>query len=78
MATITVRGLDDETVRALKVRAAQAGRSMEAEVREILADAVRGHGDEYGFGTMLRERFRGLGPLDIPPRTDMGRTVDLS
>ena len=41
MATITTRNLDPEIVRALKERAKENGRSMEAEVRHILADAVR-------------------------------------
>jgi|AGTN01.1.fsa_nt_gi Plasmid stability protein len=41
MASITVRNLPDETHRALRVRAAQNGRSTEAEVREILEEAVR-------------------------------------
>ena len=41
MAVVTVRNLPDETHRALKVRAAQHGRSTEAEIRAILDDAVR-------------------------------------
>jgi plasmid stability protein len=41
MASITVRNLPDETHRALRVRAAQHGRSTEAEIREILEEAVR-------------------------------------
>jgi plasmid stability protein len=41
MASITVRNLPDETHRALRVRAAQHGRSTEAEVRAILEEAVR-------------------------------------
>lgn len=36
MAMLTVRKLSDEVHRALRVRAAQHGQSMEAEVREIL------------------------------------------
>lgn len=39
MATITVRNLPDEIRRRLRQRAARAGRSMEAEVREILTRA---------------------------------------
>ncbi len=38
MAAITVRNLPDETVAKLRVRAAQRGRSMEAEVRELLVE----------------------------------------
>ncbi|PKY10484.1 plasmid stabilization protein [Acidithiobacillus marinus] len=41
MAILTVRNVSDEVHRALRVRAAQHGRSMEAEVREILAAAVK-------------------------------------
>jgi antitoxin FitA len=42
MAMLTVRNLpDDDVHRALRVRAAQHGQSTEAEVREILASAVK-------------------------------------
>ena len=40
VATLTIRNLDDELRRRLKVRAALHDRSMEAEVRVILAAAV--------------------------------------
>lgn len=36
MATVTVRNLPDEVHRALRVRAAHHGRSIEAEIRDIL------------------------------------------
>ena len=41
MAMLTVRNLPDDVHRALRMRAAQHGRSTEAEVREILAIAVK-------------------------------------
>jgi plasmid stability protein len=41
MAILTVRNVPDEVHRALRVRAARHGRSTEAEVREILAAAVK-------------------------------------
>ncbi len=41
MTTITTRDIDPEIIRRLKERARNNGRSMEAEVRQILADAVR-------------------------------------
>jgi antitoxin FitA len=44
MAMLTVRNLPDEVRRALRVRAAQHGRSTEAEVRAILEEAVKPHG----------------------------------
>jgi plasmid stability protein len=40
MAVLTVRNVPEEVHRALRVRAAEHGRSTEAEVREILAAAV--------------------------------------
>lgn len=41
MAMLTVRNLPDDVHRALRVLAAQHGRSTEAEVREILAMAAK-------------------------------------
>ncbi|MEY2341181.1 plasmid stabilization protein [Acidithiobacillus sp. IBUN Pt1247-S3] len=41
MAILTVRNVPDDVHRALRVRAAQHGRSTEAEVREILTAAVK-------------------------------------
>lgn len=41
MTAITVRNVPIETHRALRVRAAQNGRSTEAEIRAILDEAVR-------------------------------------
>jgi plasmid stability protein len=41
MPAVTIRKLSEETHRALKVRAAENGRSTEAEIRAILDDAVR-------------------------------------
>lgn len=40
MATITVRGLEENVRAALKQRARRHGRSMEAEARQILTDQV--------------------------------------
>ena len=41
MAVLTVRNLPDDIHRALRVRAAENGCSTEAEVRRILAQAVK-------------------------------------
>jgi plasmid stability protein len=41
MSAVTIRNLPEEIHRALKVRAAHHGRSTEAEIREILASAVK-------------------------------------
>lgn len=44
MAMLTVRNLPNDVHRALRVRAALHGNSTEAEVREILATAVKPEG----------------------------------
>jgi plasmid stability protein len=62
MAAITVRNLPDETARALKARAASAGRSTEAEVREILNAAVR---PPVGIGTALADLGKRVGGVDL-------------
>jgi antitoxin FitA len=66
MAAVTVRNLPDETLRALKLRAAKGGRSTESEIREILADAVR---SPVGLGSALASIGRKLGGVKLdPPR----------
>lgn len=52
MAALTVRNLPDEVHRALRIRAAQHGRSTEAEVREILESAVKPEG-RVKLGSLL-------------------------
>ena len=54
MAMLTVRNLPDEVHRALRVRAAQHGHSMEAEVREILEASVSPQG-RVKLGTLLAD-----------------------
>jgi plasmid stability protein len=41
MAQVLVRNLDDDVVERLKLRAATAGRSLEAELRDIVTAAAR-------------------------------------
>lgn len=41
MASITIRNLDDEVKRCLRKQAAEHGRSLEAEVRDILSRHLR-------------------------------------
>lgn len=75
MASIVVRGLDDSVKRRLAAQAEEHGRSMEAEVRDILARAVsRPH-----VGLALLEAARAVGgveELPIPDRSDAARGVD--
>ena len=52
MPSITVRNVPEEVHRALRVRAAQHGRSAEAEIREILSNAVKPEG-RVKLGSLL-------------------------
>lgn len=67
MSALTVRNLPDETHRALKLRAAQHGRSTEAEVRHILESAVR---PKVGLGSALDAIGRGVGGLELDLQRD--------
>jgi antitoxin FitA len=64
MSSITIRHLPEETLRALRVRAALAGRSTEAEVRAILEQAVRPEG-RIQLGSLLAEIGRQAGGFDL-------------
>lgn len=71
MASITVRNLDDGLKRRLRIRAAENGKSMEQEARDILRAAL---GDASAtsadLGSSIRARFAPLGgvELELPPR----------
>ena len=62
MPSVTVRNVPDEVHRALRVRAAKHGRSAEAEIREILENAVKPEG-RLKLGSLL---------------ADIGRKINLS
>lgn len=73
MATITIRQLDDRTKAKLRVRAAEHGRSMEEEAREILRSALIQKAPKGSLSLRIRRRFAPLGGVDlkIPPRDAM-------
>ena len=54
MPSITVRNVPDEVHRALRVLAARHGHSTEAEIRDILANAVKPQGRKQ-LGSLLAE-----------------------
>ncbi len=78
MSVLTVRNLDDELKTRLRVRAAQNGRSMEAEAREILRESLapRKAGD---LGERIHARLAGLGldEIELPSRTELTRAPGL-
>jgi len=61
MASITIRNLEQDTKRKLKIRAATNGRSTEQEAREILKSALAQTSRKH---SNLAERIRAIfGPL---------------
>ena len=66
MASLSVRRLDGEVFRRLKIRAQRDGLSMEETVRRILADAVV---DLEPAGAMIRRIIGGNAiDFDLPAR----------
>jgi plasmid stability protein len=79
MASITIRNLPDDTKKRLRLRAAQNGRSLEAEARELLKAGV-GHRpakEETGADLFdqIRSGFEALGAVDLPLPVRRGRKV---
>jgi plasmid stability protein len=70
-ATLTIRNLDPAIKERLRVRAAHNGRSMEAELRAILTEAVGTERNrDINLAEAIRRRFAPLGgvELDLPAR----------
>ena len=79
MAALSIRNLDDEVKHRLHVRAARHGRSMEAEIRSILEEAVREPEGPGNLFTTLLDRVGALGgvELELPARSTPARAADL-
>ena len=69
MASVTIRNLSGETHRALKVRAAQHGRSTEAEIRDILERAANPP-ERIKLGSALAAIGREFGGVDLAIERD--------
>lgn len=70
MASLTIRNLDSNLKSQLRLRAARHGCSMEAEVRNILAETLNPATAEKNLALAVRKRFETLytESLPIPPR----------
>ncbi|HMA72523.1 MAG TPA: plasmid stabilization protein [Xanthobacteraceae bacterium] len=61
MAQLLVRDLEDDVKTRLQNRAARHGRSLEAEVRDILRNAAKEESMQQGaLGTRIASRFAAL------------------
>lgn len=79
MSMLTVRDLDPEVKAKLRERAARRGRSMEAEVRQILGDAVAVDEQRPNVADSIFRHFGGIDvELELPERAAASqRAVDL-
>ena len=73
MSSITIRNLDPGVKERLRIRAAQHGRSMEAEARSILQSTLKEPArlPARNLYQRIRARFEPLGgadDLELPPR----------
>jgi len=67
MASLVIRKLDDRTKSRLRVCAAQHGRSMEEEAREILRSALTNTKvKQENLADAIRRRFAPFGGIDLP------------
>jgi antitoxin FitA len=63
MGQLTVRKVDDEIIRRLKIQAAEHGRSAEAEHREILKRVLMGEAAAEDFWALARRLREETGPV---------------
>lgn len=64
MATVTIRNLPDEVHRAIRLLAAQHGRSTEAEIRGILTQSVQSE-ERVRIGSELRRYAEKIGGAEL-------------
>ena len=73
MASITIRNLDDSITHRLRIRAAEQGRSIEEEARDILRHVVGAGRPAHNLAAPIRARVvpTGGADLDLPPHEPM-------
>ncbi len=73
MASITIRNLNDDIKQRLRVRAAEHGRSMEEEVRDILRRVMGDGAPPRNLAAAIRARIAPFGgvEIDLPGREPM-------
>lgn len=67
MASLVIRKLDDYIKSRLRARAAQHGRSIEEEAREILRSALlQAEAPQENIAEAIRHRFAPFGGVELP------------
>lgn len=66
MASLTIRNLEDALKASLRIRAAEHGRSMEEEARQILRKSLVRERPSGGLGSRIASRFSAVGGVELP------------
>ncbi|MDN5843358.1 MAG: plasmid stabilization protein [Alcaligenaceae bacterium] len=68
--TMTIRNIDEQLKKRLRVQAARHGRSMEEEVRDILRSALSVRPEDgQSLVEAIRSRIMPLGGIELKPNT---------
>ncbi|MFM8481216.1 MAG: FitA-like ribbon-helix-helix domain-containing protein [Gammaproteobacteria bacterium] len=80
MASITIRNLEDDLKRRLKIRAAEHGRSMEEETRDILRRVMSDADSPRDLAAAIRARVSPAARADLtlPTREPMREPPQLA
>lgn len=76
MASLTIRNIDESLKASLRLAAAENGRSMEEEARQILKHFMLRKKNMTGIGTSIARRFAQTGGIELPeiPRSSPRHT----
>ncbi len=80
MPSLTIRNIDESLKERLRICAAENGRSMEEEARQILKHFLLTKKRDMGIGTRISQRFSAVGGVDLPemPRSLPRRLPDIA
>ncbi|MFP4392101.1 MAG: FitA-like ribbon-helix-helix domain-containing protein [Desulfohalobiaceae bacterium] len=79
MASLTIRNIEESLKNSLRIRAAEHGRSMEEEARQILMHSLLSARSTQGIGSRISGRFAAVGGIDLPkPFRSIPRELDFS
>jgi len=74
MTVLTIRDVSDETVRTMKIRAAQAGQSLQAYLRGLIEKEAAKPTVAQAVEQARREATANISTADILAAIDEGRT----
>jgi len=66
MASLTLRNIDESLKASLRKHAAENGRSMEEEARQILKQFLLRKRSSVGIGSRIAKRFAAIGGVNLP------------